>query len=157
MNQIAVSADAAERRRLFEDVQRIYADEMPVISFAAPKSMMAISSRVVNPRPAPQIPQLLWSADTLAARPQGSRATPNSPPSSVDFSTTGVDTPAGRLTVGLTWDEALPMLNTGTRLDFGFETPDRAVERRRFDLTTYKLTYERTTGGPLRLVRIEKQ
>jgi hypothetical protein len=44
---------------------------MPAISFVAPKVMIAISSRVVNPQPAPQIPQLLWSADTLAARPVG--------------------------------------------------------------------------------------
>ncbi len=69
MNQIAVSLDSEERHRLFGDVQRIYADEMPVISFVAPKATIAISSRVVNPLPAPQIPQLLWSADTLAARP----------------------------------------------------------------------------------------
>jgi ABC-type transport system substrate-binding protein len=69
MNQIAMSPDPAQRHRLFEDVQRIYADEMPVIAFVAPKVMLAISSRVVNPRPAAQIPQLLWSADTLGARP----------------------------------------------------------------------------------------
>jgi len=69
MNQIATSPDSAERHRLFEEVQRIYADEMPVIAFVAPKVIIAISSRVVNPRPAPQIPQLLWSADTLGARP----------------------------------------------------------------------------------------
>jgi peptide/nickel transport system substrate-binding protein len=72
MNGIAVNANPAERRRLFEDVQRVYADEIPVIAFAASKVTLAISSRVVNPRPAPMIPQLLWSADTLAARP-GSR------------------------------------------------------------------------------------
>jgi peptide/nickel transport system substrate-binding protein len=71
MNRIAVSPDPAERHRAFEEIQRIYVDEMPVISFAAPKVMIAISSRVVNPHPAPQIPQLLWSADTLAARPAG--------------------------------------------------------------------------------------
>jgi peptide/nickel transport system substrate-binding protein len=69
MNQIAVTPDPAERHRLFAEVQRIYADEMPAISFVAPKVMIAISSRVVNPRPAAQIPQLLWSAETLAARP----------------------------------------------------------------------------------------
>jgi peptide/nickel transport system substrate-binding protein len=69
MNQIAVTPDPAERHRLFADVQRIYADEMPAISFVAPKVMIAISSRVVNPRPVAQIPQLLWSAETLAARP----------------------------------------------------------------------------------------
>lgn len=69
MNQIAISPDSAARHRLFEEVQRIYADEMPVIAFVAPKIMIAISSRVVNPHPAAQIPHLLWSADTLAARP----------------------------------------------------------------------------------------
>ncbi len=70
MNRMAVSSDPAERRRFFEDVQRIYADEMPVISFVAPKVTIAISSRVVNPQPAPQIPHLLWSAHTLAAKRQ---------------------------------------------------------------------------------------
>jgi len=68
MNQVAVNPDRAERRRLFEQVQRIYVDELPAISFVAPKAMIAISSRVVNPRPAAPIPQLLWSADTLAVR-----------------------------------------------------------------------------------------
>jgi len=70
MNRMGVSSDPAERRRFFEDVQRIYADEMPVISFVAPKVTIAISSRVVNPQPAPQIPHLLWSAHTLAAKRQ---------------------------------------------------------------------------------------
>jgi len=69
MNQMAVTPDPAERRRLFEQVQRIFADELPGIYFVAPKAMIVISSRVVNPQPAAQIPQLLWSADTLAARP----------------------------------------------------------------------------------------
>jgi peptide/nickel transport system substrate-binding protein len=71
MNRIAVSLDTKERQRLFAEVQRIYADEMPVMSFVAPKVMIAISSRVVNARPVPQIPQLLWSAETLGARAQG--------------------------------------------------------------------------------------
>jgi ABC-type transport system substrate-binding protein len=71
MNRMSVSVDPAERHRLFEEVQRIYADEMPEIAFVAPKVTIAISSRVVNPQPAPMIPQLLWSADTLAAKPAG--------------------------------------------------------------------------------------
>jgi hypothetical protein len=50
-------------------VQRVLADEMPGIYLVAPKVTLAISSRVVNPQPAPQLPQLLWSADTLAAAP----------------------------------------------------------------------------------------
>ena len=46
-----------------------FVDELPALYFVAPKITIAISSRVVNPRPALQIPQLLWSADTLASRP----------------------------------------------------------------------------------------
>jgi ABC-type transport system substrate-binding protein len=66
MHRQAVSARLAERQRLFVDVQRILVDELPAIYFAAPKVTLAISTRVANPQPAPQIPQLLWSADTLA-------------------------------------------------------------------------------------------
>jgi len=56
--------------RLFTEVQKILADEMPAIYFVTPKVTLAVSSRVRNPQPAPQLPQLLWSADTLAAAPQ---------------------------------------------------------------------------------------
>jgi hypothetical protein len=38
-----------------------------LVYFVAPRLMLATSQRVVNPTPAPQIPQLLWSADTLGA------------------------------------------------------------------------------------------
>ena len=67
--QQAQTEDLADRRRLFTEVQRIFADEMPAIYLVAPKVTIAISSRVVNPQPAPLQPQLLWSADTLAATP----------------------------------------------------------------------------------------
>ena len=71
MRRQAAAPQLAERQRLFAEVQQILADELPAIYFAAPKVTLAISSRVVNPRPAPQIPQLLWSADTLATRVPG--------------------------------------------------------------------------------------
>lgn len=67
MRQQVENPDLAERRRLLTEVQRILADEMPGIYLVAPKVTIAISARVVNPQPAPQLPQLLWSADTLAA------------------------------------------------------------------------------------------
>ena len=51
------------------DVQKILVDEMPAIYFVTSKVTLAVSSRVKNPRPAPLLPQLLWSADTLAAAP----------------------------------------------------------------------------------------
>lgn len=71
MHRQAVTPQLAERQRLFAEVQRIFADELPAIYFAAPKVTLATSARVANPQPAPQIPQLLWSADTLAAAGPG--------------------------------------------------------------------------------------
>ena len=67
MAQQVRTPEAAERRRLFVEVQRIFADHVPALYFAAPKVTIALSPRVKNPTAAPQIPQLLWSADTLAA------------------------------------------------------------------------------------------
>ena len=68
MRQQAETFNLEERRRLFTEVQRIFVEEMPAIYFVTPKVTLAVSARVVNPQPAPQIPQLLWSADSLAAR-----------------------------------------------------------------------------------------
>ena len=59
-----------ERQRLIAEAVRILEDELPAIYFVAPKVTLAVSSRVANPQPAPQIPQLLWS-DTLAVAGQG--------------------------------------------------------------------------------------
>jgi peptide/nickel transport system substrate-binding protein len=66
MRQQGSTPDLAERQRLFTEVQRIFAEELPAIYFVTPKVTLAVSSRVANPQPAPQLPQLLWSAETLA-------------------------------------------------------------------------------------------
>jgi peptide/nickel transport system substrate-binding protein len=60
-----------ERQRLITEAVRILEDELPAIYFVAPKVTLAVSSRVANPQPAPQIPQLLWSSDTLVMGGQG--------------------------------------------------------------------------------------
>jgi peptide/nickel transport system substrate-binding protein len=73
MHRQAAAADLAERQKLFGEVQRIFADELPAIYFVTPKVTLAVSSRVANPQPAPLLPQLLWSADTLAVA--GNRST----------------------------------------------------------------------------------
>ena len=62
------SIDEAERTRLFAEVQRIFAEELPVVHFAAPKIFVAASTRVVNLQPVLSRPQLLWSPDTIAVR-----------------------------------------------------------------------------------------
>ncbi len=68
MRQQAETFDLEERRRLFTEVQRIFVDQMPAIYLVTSKVTLAVSARVVNPQPAPQMPQLLWNADSLAAR-----------------------------------------------------------------------------------------
>ncbi len=63
--QIAASNES-ERKRLFDEVQRIFIEHMPVIYFAAPRVVVAMSSRVTNATPAVALSPLLWSPDTLA-------------------------------------------------------------------------------------------
>jgi peptide/nickel transport system substrate-binding protein len=65
--QIAASDDA-ERRRLFNQVQRVFAEHAPVVYFAAPRVYVAVASRVTNLTPAVSRPQTLWSAETIAVR-----------------------------------------------------------------------------------------
>ncbi len=60
------TADLAERRRLYNEVQKIFADHLPMLYFAAPRIYVAASSRLVNLMPAVSRPQVLWAADTLA-------------------------------------------------------------------------------------------
>jgi peptide/nickel transport system substrate-binding protein len=66
MRQQTETHDPAERQRLFLEVQRVFGQEVPALYFVAPKVTIALSPRVQNVTPAPQIPQVLWSADTLA-------------------------------------------------------------------------------------------
>ena len=63
--QIA-TPDEAERKRLFDQVQQVFAEHQPVVYFAAPRIYVAYASRVRNVTPAVSRPQLLWSPDTLA-------------------------------------------------------------------------------------------
>lgn len=63
----AAALDPAERVRLFREVQRVFSEHLPAMYFAAPRLFVAVSPRVRNETPAVGRPQLLWSADTLAA------------------------------------------------------------------------------------------
>ena len=66
MHEQASAPTLAERQRLFAEVQRIFAVELPALYFVAPKVTLAASTRLRNLQPAPQIPQLLWAADRMA-------------------------------------------------------------------------------------------
>jgi peptide/nickel transport system substrate-binding protein len=65
--QIATTDDAA-RKALFAEAQRIFAEHAPILYFAAPRSIIALSPRVANATPVPLQPRVLWNADTLAVR-----------------------------------------------------------------------------------------
>ena len=67
MREQATASDLSQRQRAFAEVQQILGDELPSIYFVASRVTLATSPRVTNTTPAPQAPQLLWSADTLAA------------------------------------------------------------------------------------------
>jgi peptide/nickel transport system substrate-binding protein len=68
MARQATSFDENERRRLFVEVQKIFAAHAPLLHFAAPRIYVAASSRVTNLTPAVSQPQLLWAADTIAVK-----------------------------------------------------------------------------------------
>ena len=61
--------DEAERKRLFDEVQDIFAEYVPALYFAAPRVIIATSARVANARPALLEPMMLWNADTLGGEP----------------------------------------------------------------------------------------
>ena len=65
--QIAM-LDEVERKRLFDQVQTIFAEHLPVINFVAPRIYVAASARMTNLTPAVSRPQLLWAADTIAVK-----------------------------------------------------------------------------------------
>jgi peptide/nickel transport system substrate-binding protein len=68
MTRQAASLDREERRRLFNEVQRLFAENLPMLYFAAPRVYIATNARMINLRPSVTRPQLLWSADTLAVK-----------------------------------------------------------------------------------------
>ena len=61
--------DEGERRRLYTDMLKVFADHQPVIYFAAPKMFVAVASRLAVTPAIAQSP-VLWSADTIAVVPR---------------------------------------------------------------------------------------
>ena len=60
------AAAVAERKQAFDEVQRLFAEHVPALYFAAPRVYVATSARVANADPALLEPYVLWNADTLA-------------------------------------------------------------------------------------------
>jgi peptide/nickel transport system substrate-binding protein len=70
MRQMTAEVDQAERKRLFEQVQKIFAEHLPAIYFVAPRLHHAVSSRVGNLEPAINRPQLLWNVEKITVQGQ---------------------------------------------------------------------------------------
>jgi peptide/nickel transport system substrate-binding protein len=68
MHQQVASSDPVERRRLFREVQAIFARELPVIHFVAPRIWIVTSARVTGARPGLLQPYILWDAANLGVR-----------------------------------------------------------------------------------------
>jgi peptide/nickel transport system substrate-binding protein len=65
VRQIA-APDPTERRRLYDQIQEIFADHLPMVYFAAPRIFVASSVRMINVTPALLRPQLLWAPEAVA-------------------------------------------------------------------------------------------
>ncbi len=69
MRQQVSTLDAGRRKRLFDEVQRIFAERLPALYFVAPRVIVATSHRVANATPVLLRPQILWNAEVLAVEP----------------------------------------------------------------------------------------
>lgn len=68
MRQVTAEVDPAERKRLFDEAQKVFAEHLPVIYFVAPRLYMGVSTRVGGLEPSILRPQLLWNAERLTVR-----------------------------------------------------------------------------------------
>jgi peptide/nickel transport system substrate-binding protein len=60
--------DQAQRKALFDQVQAIVAEQLPMIQFAAPRIYLATSTRVAGATPALLRPSILWNPDPLTVK-----------------------------------------------------------------------------------------
>ena len=72
MVQLASAVDPAERKRLFNEVQGVFAENLPVLYFVAPRLYMGVTTRVGGITPSILRPQLLWNADSMWVKPSTS-------------------------------------------------------------------------------------
>ena len=68
MQQQLVTLDYAKRKRLYDRVQEIIAENLPVICLASPNILVGASDRVGNFQPAILDPYTLWNIDELYVR-----------------------------------------------------------------------------------------
>jgi peptide/nickel transport system substrate-binding protein len=73
MTEQASSTDPERRKMLFNEAQRILAENLPVLYFAAPRLFYAHSTRLGGVVPSVMRPPVLWNADMLSVGGQAPR------------------------------------------------------------------------------------
>jgi peptide/nickel transport system substrate-binding protein len=68
MAKQVAALDQAQRKALFDQAQKIVAEQLPLIEFAAPRIYLATSTRVAGATPALLRPSILWNPDTLTVK-----------------------------------------------------------------------------------------
>ena len=66
MTKQASSLDPAERHQLFTDVQRVFAEHLPALYFAATKAIVPINARISGAMPSVIPPPVLWNVEVLS-------------------------------------------------------------------------------------------
>jgi peptide/nickel transport system substrate-binding protein len=68
MAKQVAALDQGQRKALFDQVQTIMAEQLPMIQFVAPRIYLATSMRVSGATPALLRPSILWNPDTLTVK-----------------------------------------------------------------------------------------
>lgn len=76
MQQQAAATDHAERKRLFDEVQKVFAENLPMVYFVAPRLYIGVNTRVAGLTPSILRPPLLWNAESIWVRPAAGAAAP---------------------------------------------------------------------------------
>ena len=68
MREQMATVDQAKRKQIFNDVQRIFAENLAVLYFATPRMYYGYNARVQGVKPSVLRPVALWNADMLSVR-----------------------------------------------------------------------------------------
>ena len=68
MVTVMTNVDEAQRRKAFDDIQKIFADNLPILYFVAPRLYMGVSTRIGGLNPAILRPQLLWDVEHMTVK-----------------------------------------------------------------------------------------
>ena len=68
MLKVMTSVDQDERKKTFDEVQKVFAANVPILYFVTPRMYMGVSDRVGGLSPSVIRPQLLWNIDRMTVK-----------------------------------------------------------------------------------------